>query len=128
VRAQLLSSLRRLGLPADSCAGDTEALRRAAVRGMFTNAACFDRVEYNPLSSVSDPGVRLFRLVRPLPRDHTGVRLRVHNSSVLFRSCPPCVVFTSVQQTDDGWFEMQNVTAVAPEWLIHAAPHMYERR
>jgi len=59
---------------------------------------------------------------------HQGVRLRVHNSSVLFRSRPPCVVFASVQQTDDGWFEMQGVTAVLPEWLTEVAPHMYHRR
>jgi ATP-dependent RNA helicase DDX35 len=54
--------------------------------------------------------------------------MRIHNSSVLFRSRPPCVVFTSVQQTDDGWFEMQGVTAIQPEWLTEAAPHLYVRR
>ena len=59
---------------------------------------------------------------------HQGVRLRIHNSSVLFRSRPSCVVFTSVQQTDDGWFEMQGVTAALPEWLTEVAPHMYGRR
>ena len=32
------------------------------------NAACFDRVEYNPLSGDSDPGINVYRLVRPLPK------------------------------------------------------------
>lgn len=46
---------------------------------------------------------------------------------MLWRSKPSCVVFNSVQQTDDGWYEMQGVTAVMPEWLMEAAPHMYTR-
>ena len=48
-------------------------------QGLFINAACFDRIEYNPLSGESDPGINVYRLVRPLPQgeingedDHSG--------------------------------------------------------
>ncbi len=32
------------------------------------------------------------------PSAGSPIKLRMHNSSVLWRSLPPCVVFTSVQQ------------------------------
>lgn len=128
IQHQLLSHLRRLGLPVTSCNGDVDVVRKTIVEGMFINAACYDRIEYNPLASTSDPGINVYRLVRPLPKGHQGARLRIHNSSVLFRSRPSCVVFNSVQQTDDGWYEMQGVTAVLPEWLTEVAPHMYTRQ
>ncbi len=153
VQQQLVGHMRRMRLPLTSCNGDMEVLRRTIVqvrgtapgplflclsegltilrchpKGMFINAACFDRIEYNPLSPESDPGTNVYRLIRPLPKGHQGVNLRIHNSSVLFRSRPPCVVFTQVQQSDDGWFEMQGVTAIKPEWLSELAPHVYCRR
>jgi ATP-dependent RNA helicase DDX35 len=40
---------------------------------------------------------------------------------------PRCVVYNTVQQTDNGWYEMQGVTAVQPEWLIELAPHMFHK-
>lgn len=128
IRQQLESHARRLGIPLESCGGDMEVVQRTIVQGLYINAACFDRIEYNPLSGESSPGINVYRLVRPLPTGHVGVRLRIHNSSVLFRSRPNCVIFTSVQQTDDGWYEMQGVTAVHPEWLTEVAPHMFVRR
>ena len=63
-----------------------------------------------------------------LPPPGQSPRLRVHGSSVLFRSQPQLVVFHAVQQSDQGWYEMQGVTAVQPEWLESAAPHMYTRK
>jgi hypothetical protein len=50
-----------------------QVLREVIVKGMFINAACFDRVEYNPLSGESDPGVNVYRLVRPLPKGENVV-------------------------------------------------------
>lgn len=43
------------------------------------------------------------------PHGHAAapLKLRIHNSSVLWRSAPPCVVYRSVQQADSGWYEMQ---------------------
>ena len=55
-------------------------------------------------------------------------KLRIHGSSVLFRTKPQFVVFYQVQQSDSGWYEMQGVTAVQPEWLVEVAPHMYAKR
>ena len=58
-----------------------------------------------------------------------SVRLRMHPSSVLFRSRPQWCVFSEVQQSDGGAYEMQGVTAVPePQMLVEAAPHMYSRK
>ncbi|MEW5297962.1 MAG: hypothetical protein WDW36_001135 [Sanguina aurantia] len=107
----------------ESCDGDMVILGRCVVAGLFGNAAVFEGLKVNPLASQADPGVAVYRLLR-LPGSQP-LQLRIHPSSVLFRSRPPCLVFHSVQEHDSGWFEMQGVTAVQPQWLLQAAPHMY---
>lgn len=71
------------------------------------------------------PGVS-HRLVRHLPPGAIA-KLRVHTSSVLFRAAPQWILFARVTQNDDGWYEMQGVTRIQPEWLQEAAPHVYQR-
>lgn len=56
------------------------------------------------------------------------LKLRVHPSSVLFRTQPQLVVFLGCQQNDEGWYEMQCVTAIQPEWLTELAPGVFQRR
>jgi hypothetical protein len=41
---------------------------------------------------------------------------------------PELVIFHRCQQNDEGWFEMQGVTAVSQEVLAAAAPHFYALR
>lgn len=53
------------------------------------------------------------------------VRLRMHQSSVLWRVRSLCVVFVTAVQGDSDWYEMQEVLAVDPQWLPEVAPHMY---
>ena len=60
-----------------------------------------------------------------LPAVRAAVRLRIHRSSVLWRVRPSMLVFHSVQQGPSGWHEMQDVTAIQPEWLPEIAPNMF---
>jgi ATP-dependent RNA helicase DDX35 len=46
---------------------------------------------------------------------------------VLFRAQPRLVVFMGCQQNDEGWYEMQCVTAIQPEWLTELAPGVFKR-
>ncbi len=54
-------------------------------------------------------------------------RLRIHASSVLARTRPLWLLFWQVHQSASGWYEMQEVTAIEPEWLVELAPHVYSR-
>lgn len=36
------------------------------------------------------------------------------------------LVFHTIQQGPSGWHEMQDVTAIQPEWLPEIAPHMFQ--
>ncbi|KAG2432191.1 hypothetical protein HXX76_009111 [Chlamydomonas incerta] len=131
-REQLLGALRRHGLlpassPPPSCGADMEPVCRALAAGQFMSAAVYEGTQYNPLAPEGDPGVHLYRLVRYTAHRTAPLKLRIHNSSVLWRSAPPCVVYRSVQQADSGWYEMQGVTAVQPDWLVELAPHMFHR-
>jgi hypothetical protein len=56
------------------------------------------------------------------------LQLRIHSSSVLWRVRPELVIFHRCQQGDEGWYEMQGVTAVTQEALAEAAPHFYRLR
>jgi ATP-dependent RNA helicase DDX35 len=51
----------------------------------------------------------------------------MHPSSVLHRVRPQWVVFATAQQGDSGWFEMQGVTAIDPDWLVEACPQMFHK-
>ncbi|PNW76512.1 hypothetical protein CHLRE_11g467654v5 [Chlamydomonas reinhardtii] len=141
-RDQLLGLLRRHGLldantPPPSCGADMEPVCRALAAGQFMCAAVYEGTQYNPLAAESDPGVHVYRLVRYTAHKTAPLKLRIHNSSVLWRSAPPCVVYRSVQQADSGWYEMQQadsglyemqgLTAVQPDWLVELAPHMFHR-
>lgn len=55
------------------------------------------------------------------------LKLRVHPSSVLFRTQPQLVVFLGCQQNDEGWYEMQGVTAIQQEWLTDLAPGVFRK-
>lgn len=56
------------------------------------------------------------------------LKLRIHASSVLARTQPRLVLFLRAQQNEQGWYEMQGVTAVEPDWLPAIAPAVYTRR
>lgn len=56
------------------------------------------------------------------------LKLRIHMSSVLARTRPQLVLFIRCQQNEEGWYEMQGVTAIEPNWLTELAPEVYQKR
>jgi ATP-dependent RNA helicase DDX35 len=56
------------------------------------------------------------------------LKLRIHASSVLARTRPQLLLFLRCQQNDEGWYEMQAVTAVEPDWLTQLAPGVYQKQ
>ena len=62
-----------------------------------------------------------------LPGAGPAPKLRVHASSVLARTRPQYLLFWQVQQSASGFYEMLDVTAVEPDWLPEAAPHVFHR-
>lgn len=56
------------------------------------------------------------------------LQLTAHPSSVLSRCKPSWVVYTMVQETAGGGYQMQEITAIKPEWLFELAPHMYKQK
>jgi ATP-dependent RNA helicase DDX35 len=44
---------------------------------------------------------------------------------MLARTRPQWLLFWQVQQSSSGWYEMQEVTAIEPHWLVELAPHVY---
>jgi len=121
IRVQLQKSLRRLGVRIVSCSPETEPLRKAITAGYFFNAA---RATARCPTGFMDEGLARFELIR---KTGTGspVQLGIHPSSCLHRCRPKWVVYTLVQETAEGGYEMQEVTAIEPEWLTELAPHMY---
>lgn len=117
VRAQLKRHLLRLGVIVDSsCGEDTVPIRRAIAAGFFANAAALAPYGGGPDGSV-------FHSLRASTARARARELRVHPSSALFRSRPPCVVYCSAVRTDREY--MRDVTAVDASWLRELAPHFY---
>ena len=46
---------------------------------------------------------------------------------MLARTRPQYLLFWQVQQSASGFYEMLDVTAVEPDWLPEAAPHVFHR-
>lgn len=54
------------------------------------------------------------------------ISLKVHRTSVLYRkSAPAWLCFFSAQQNDSGWYDMHDVVAIDPGWLMEIAPHYF---
>ena len=119
VRSQLEKHLKRIGILSSSCGDDTAPLLRAITAGFFANAAALAPYGGGPDGSV-------FHSVRSSDALSRKRELRIHPSSALFRSRPPCVVYCSATRTDREY--MRDVNAIDPEWLRELAPHFYIRR
>ncbi|KIZ07684.1 ATP-dependent RNA helicase DDX35 [Monoraphidium neglectum] len=129
VAKQLRARLSRLGLlprGAAEAAFDLQSFLAAIAAGMFFNAARFARTDYDPRAA-NDAGTHVYRLLRHTKQD-APLQLRIHSSSVLWRVRPELVIFHRCQQGDEGWYEMQGVTAVTQEALAEAAPHFCRLR
>uniref|UniRef100_A0A383W704 RNA helicase n=1 Tax=Tetradesmus obliquus TaxID=3088 RepID=A0A383W704_TETOB len=126
VSQQLCRKLKRMGLDTNSsCEGDVDKVLKAVTAGLFMNAAQFDHTEYDPRAS-SDAGSNVYRLLRHM-QPGRPLKLRIHASSVLARTRPQLLLFLRCQQNDEGWYEMQAVTAVEPDWLTELAPGVFQK-
>lgn len=56
------------------------------------------------------------------------VKLRIGQQSVLWRTKPQWVLFSQVQQSSSGWYEMQDIVSIEADWLPELAPHMYHKQ
>lgn len=56
------------------------------------------------------------------------VKLKIGPQSVLWRTKPQWVLFFQVQQSSNGWYEMQDIVTIDSEWLPEVAPHMYQNK
>ncbi|KAK9828606.1 hypothetical protein WJX72_001006 [[Myrmecia] bisecta] len=118
IRNQLCSHLRRVSLPLASCDGDVTTVQKALAAGLFTNAAQLSDTIYESLDPAYT-GTNMYRLVRGAAGQQ--VKLRIHLGSVLWSCKPQWVLFYQVQQNSSGWYEMQDLVAVQPEWLTECA-------
>jgi len=137
VRKQLLSHLSRNGLPVHKPAlfpgmgieAKTQALQRllrSLTSGLFINAARLTEEMNVDIANSEDTGVAVYRLARGgAGSPAAAVKLRIHPSSILFRCKPRWVCFVSAQQTDSGWYEMQELVSIESEWLSEVAPHFF---
>ncbi|GBF90487.1 pre-mRNA-splicing factor ATP-dependent RNA helicase-like [Raphidocelis subcapitata] len=129
VAKQLRARLGRARLlPRDASEAPFElgAFLRCVAAGLFSNAARYDRTEFDPRAP-DGGGTHVYRLLRDTKRD-SPLRLRIHPSSVLWRVRTELVLFHRCQQNEEGWHEMQGVTAVRQELLAEVAPHYYALR
>lgn len=136
VKLQLMSHIRRLGLPVQSLfnagmgvearANAVQRFLKSLTAGLFINAARLTEELSVNLVNAEDTGAGVYRLVRGgAGSPAAALKLRVHPSSVLFRCRPQWVCFVSAQQTESGWYEMQEVMSIQSEWLTEVAPHFF---
>jgi len=135
IRNQLCAHLRRRKIPVLSSlehrkdsggtAGITQVMK-CVVEGYFMNAAVLITEGGSGLQDEYGAGYRLVRARARVGVEEEPPVLRIHPGSVLFRCKPEWVVFTSVQQSSNEVLEMQDVTAVQPEWLTEIAPHYFQ--
>jgi ATP-dependent RNA helicase DDX35 len=137
VRNQLLSHLRRNGLPVrgpalvagmgvEAKSQVLERLLKSLTSGLFVNAARLTEEMNVNVANSEDTGVGVYRLVRGGAGSPAAtVKLCIHPSSILFRCKPKWVCFVSAQQTDSGWYEMQELVSIESEWLSEVAPHFF---
>eukprot|EP00049_Salpingoeca_infusionum_P027460 m.32573 g.32573 ORF g.32573 m.32573 type:complete len:729 (+) comp9527_c1_seq2:195-2381(+) len=105
IRKQLRRTLKRFGVPIVDSEGDTDAILRCVVSGLFANAA---RLHMDGT----------YRTLRGT------TQLAIHPSSVLYSEKPPkYVVFNEVLLTGEVF--MRDITAVEPEWFSELAPKFY---
>ncbi|KAK4873239.1 hypothetical protein RN001_015268 [Aquatica leii] len=107
IRARLGKMMSNYGVPLVSCEGDTEAVCKCLVTGLFPNAV------YLHYSGV-------YKTVRG------DIELHVHPDSVLYTiPQPQWVVFCEVMHTTKLF--MRDLTVIKSEWLLELAPHFYHK-
>ena len=133
IRRQLRNTLVRMGLPVQSCGGDSVAIRRAIIAGYFAQVArlCPDgqyrsvrdtaatttrRNQNSSVSSLDDPSILY---IHPLSVLHTLVTQSAAPK-------PGWLLYHELVHTSKPY--MRELSVVDPKWLQQMAPQFYEIR
>ncbi|KAF5186164.1 Atp-dependent rna helicase protein [Thalictrum thalictroides] len=104
IHSQIRGHVEQMGLRVTSCGDETLQFRRCLTASFFLNAAL-----KQPNGSY-----------RALANSQI---VRIHPSSVFFRTKPECVIFNELVRTNDDF--IRNITRIDPLWLPELAPHYY---
>ncbi|CAA6661706.1 unnamed protein product [Spirodela intermedia] len=107
VHSQVHGYVKQMGFAVTSCGDDMLQFRRCLAASFFLNVA------------LRQPDGTF----RALGSNQT---VRIHPSSVLFRSKAECVIFNELVRTNQNY--LRNVTSVDPLWLPELAPHYFSLR
>ena len=109
IRNRLVRLMKQFRIEMVTANGDTEAVRKCLVAGMFANSAYLSQI-----------GERVYKTVRG---DH---ELKIHPSSVLYtiRKSPQFLVYNDVVHTSEEL--MRDLLVVDKHWLHELAPQYFE--
>jgi len=106
IRKQLMELCRRNGVKIQSCAQNTDVVRQALARGLFTNVAKLTKEgHYVTLDSRQ--------------------KVKIHPSSVMFQTKPELVVFTELIATQKSY--IRDLSLVDANWLLQDQPHYFRK-
>ncbi|XP_051148356.1 pre-mRNA-splicing factor ATP-dependent RNA helicase DEAH10-like [Andrographis paniculata] len=104
IHSQIQRNAEQMGLAGTSCGDDMFPLRRCLAASYFLNAALKQPDgTYRALSS--------------------GLTVKIHPSSVLFRMKPECIIFNELVKTNQNY--IRNVSVIDYLWLAELAPQFY---
>lgn len=104
IHSQIRRHAEQMGLCVASCGDDMLQFRRCLAASFFLNAALKQpEGTYRALAS--------------------GQSVRIHPSSVLFRTKPECIIFNELVQTNHCY--IRNITRIDFLWLPELAPQYY---
>lgn len=104
IHSQIWRNVEQMGLRVSSCGEDMLPLRRCLAASFFLNAALKQPDNtYRALSS--------------------GLVVKIHPSSVLFRMKPECIIFNELVRTNQNY--VRNVSTIDYLWLPELAPQCY---
>ncbi|XP_051138870.1 pre-mRNA-splicing factor ATP-dependent RNA helicase DEAH10-like isoform X2 [Andrographis paniculata] len=104
IHSQIQRNAEQMGLAGTSCGDDMLPLRRCLAASFFLNAALKQPDgTYRALSS--------------------GLTVKIHPSSVLFRMKPECIIFNELVKTNQNY--IRNVSVIDYLWLAELAPQFY---
>lgn len=137
IRRQLRGQLLRMGLPLQSCGGDSVAIRRAVIAGYFAQVARLG--PDGQYRSVRDPAASTLSARRnqsscasATAADDPSI-LYIHPLSVLHSLVtqsaapkPQWILYHDLIHTSKPY--MRELSVVEPQWLQEMAPQFYELR
>ncbi|MQL87621.1 hypothetical protein Taro_020163 [Colocasia esculenta] len=101
IHSQILGHIQQMGLSVTSCGDDMLQFRRCLAASFFLNVALKQPDgTYRAMASAQI--------------------VRVHPSSVLFRTKPECIIFNELVRTNQIY--VRNLTRIEPLWLPELAP------